>query len=202
MNLGNVLILRWLALPAKYRFIEQIFKNKTFTLLDIGAGNHSASKTKKWYPLCKYYGIDLDINYNNNQQDFSCMEAFYELNLELLQFDDIPDNFFDFIMCAHVIEHLKNGDEVLKKLSAKLKPGGYIYVEYPGIKSTKLPSMKGTLNFYDDPTHVRVYSIAELQQVFKTENMQIVKSGTRKHLPTMLIMPVKVIYSLLKHKYV
>ena len=188
-----------ITLPAKYRFLNKLFKQGEFVLLDIGAGNHSASKTKKWFPNCEYHGLDLNKNYNNDENDFKLMQSFYELNLEELNLDSVPNANFDFIMMAHVIEHLKNGDQVLVKLLAKLKPGGYLYVEYPGIKSTQLPRMKGTLNFFDDDTHVRVYSLTELYNLFLKNNTEIIKGGTRRYIPNILMMPLKVIHNLIKY---
>ncbi len=188
-----------LTLPAKYRYLNKLFKQGTFVLLDIGAGNHSASKTKKWFPNCEYHGLDLNKNYNNDENDFKLMKSFYELNLEELNLDSVPNAHFDFIMMAHVIEHLKNGEEVLVKLLAKLKPGGYLYVEYPGIKSTQLPRMNGTLNFFDDETHVRVYSLTELYNLFLKNNTEIIKGGTRRYMPNILMMPLKVIHNLIKY---
>jgi trans-aconitate methyltransferase len=187
-----------LTLPAKYRYLNKLFKQGEFVLLDIGAGNHSASKTKKWFPNCEYHGLDLNKNYNNDENDFKLMQSFYELNLEDLNLDSVPNAHFDFIMMAHVIEHLKNGDQVLVKLLAKLKPGGYLYVEYPGIRSTRLPRMKGTLNFFDDETHVRVYSLTELYNLFLKNNTEIIKGGTRRYMPNILMMPLKVIHNLIK----
>ncbi|RZJ91550.1 MAG: class I SAM-dependent methyltransferase, partial [Hymenobacter sp.] len=134
-------LFRKLAIPAKFRFIERYYGTKPFRLLDIGAGNHSASNTKKWFPNCEYYGVDLDKNYNNDERDFQVMTAFYEMNLEELSFEAIPDDYFDFIMLAHVIEHLRNGDAVLEGLLPKLKKGGMLYVEFPGLHSTALPRM-------------------------------------------------------------
>lgn len=188
-----------LTLPAKYRYLNKLFKQGAFVLLDIGAGNHSASKTKKWFPNCEYHGLDLNKNYNNDENDFKLMHSFYELNLEDLNLDSVPNAHFDFIMMAHVIEHLKNGEEVLVKLLAKLKPGGYLYVEYPGIRSTRLPRMKGTLNFFDDETHVRVYSLTELYNLFLKNNTEIIKGGTRRYMPNILMMPLKVIHNLIKY---
>ncbi len=192
-------MLRAITLPAKYRFLNKLFKQGEFVLLDIGAGNHSASKTKKWFPNCEYHGLDLNKNYNNDENDFKQMKSFYELNLEDLNLDSVPNAHFDFIMMAHVIEHLKNGEEVLVKLLAKLKPGGYLYVEYPGIKSTQLPRMNGTLNFFDDETHVRVYSLTELYNLFLKNNTEIIKGGTRRYMPNILMMPFKVIHNLIKY---
>lgn len=190
---------RSLALPAKYRFLNKIFKQNSFVLLDIGAGNHSASKTKKWFPNCEYHGLDLDKNYNNDESDFKEMKAFYELNLENLDFDSIPDNHFDFIMMAHVIEHLKNGDKVVEKLMSKLKSGGRFYVEFPGIRSTRLPRMDGTLNFFDDDTHVRIYSLTEIYNLFIRNNFEIERGGRRRYWPNILIMPFKIPHNLIKY---
>ncbi len=192
-------MLRALTLPAKYRFLNKLFKKGEFVLLDIGAGNHSASKTKKWFPNCEYHGLDLNKNYNNDENDFKQMKSFYELNLEELNLASVPNSHFDFIMMAHVVEHLKNGDEVLVKLLDKLKPGGYLYVEYPGIKSTQLPRMKGTLNFFDDDTHVRIYTLTELYNLFLNNNTTIIKGGTRRYYPNILMMPIKVVHNLIKY---
>lgn len=183
----------------KFYFLNSCFGQAEFKLLDIGAGNHSASKYVEVFPNCEYHGVDLDKTYNNDARDFSKMKAFYEMDLTKLEFDCIPDNYFDFIMMAHIIEHLHNGDEVIKGLLPKLKKGGHIYIEYPGQKSTTLPSMKGTLNFYDDDTHVRIYSVSELKSLLENE-FHILKSGIRKNLAFLIAMPFKIILSALKGK--
>ena len=182
----------------KFGFIKKSFGNKSFKLLDVGCGNHSPSKTKFIFPNCKYYGVDLDKTYNNNEQDFAVTEKFYELDLTTLDYSIIPDNFFDFIRMTHVIEHLYNGDEVVIALLPKLKKNGFFYIEYPGKKSLKLPSMHGTLNFNDDPTHVRVYSVKELKEVFEHWQCKIIKAGARKNIWNILAMPLRIIISLIK----
>src|SRR5688572_16267813 len=105
----------------KFLFMKKSFGTKSFNLLDVGAGNHSASKTFKIFPKCKYYGIDLDKNYNNSEEDFKAMKDFFEMDLTKLNFEKLPDEFFDGIWIVHVIEHLYNGDEVIKNLLRKLK---------------------------------------------------------------------------------
>lgn len=179
----------------KFIYLKKAFGNKPFLLLDIGAGNHSASKAKLVFPNCKYHGVDMERGYNNSDDDFKLMDAFYEMDLTKLDFSSIPDNYFDAIQMAHVIEHLYNGDEVVKGLLPKLKPGGYIYLEYPGEKSTRLPSMYGTLNFKDDPTHVRVYSVNELSALLNKNGCVVLKSGLRRNPWFILAMPVRIIKS-------
>jgi trans-aconitate methyltransferase len=182
----------------KFQFLDKIFKQAIFKLLDIGAGNNSAKKTKLNFPNCEYYGVDISKDYNNADDNFSLMKDFYELDLTKLAYENIPENHFDYIQMAHIIEHLYNGDEVIKHLIPKLKIGGYIYIEYPGIKSTKLPSMHGTLNFYDDASHVRIYSVREIEALLLNNNFEIVKSGTRRNWIYIFAMPARIIVSLLK----
>lgn len=181
----------------KFSYLQKAVANQEFNLLDVGAGNRSASKTMKVFPKCNYYGVDLDRNTDYIEEDFNKMKAFYELDLTLLDYSVIPDHFFDYINMAHVIEHLHNGDKVIPLLLSKLKPGGHFYIEYPGAKSTTLPSMYGTLNFKDDPTHVRLYSIQELKPIFEANGCSIISCGTRRNWYYILAMPVRIIISLL-----
>jgi SAM-dependent methyltransferase len=186
----------------KFRHIRKSFGKSAFNLLDVGAGNHSASRITRLFPQCKYYGLDIDKNYNNSEADFACMTGFYETDLTKLDYSHIPDAFFDGIWMAHVIEHLYNGDEVVAHLLPKLKPGGYFYIEYPGKKSLHLPSMKGTLNFKDDPTHVRVYSVAELKKIFEQGKCRVKACGTRRNWVYIITMPLRAVQSLVKNGHV
>jgi len=184
----------------KFIFLKKSFGTNPFSLLDIGAGNHSATKAKRVFPKCEYHGVDLEKDYNNSEEDFKLMTAFYEMDLTKLDFTTIPDNYFDGIWMVHVIEHLYNGDEVIKRLLPKLKSGGYMYIEYPGKKSTKLPSMYGTLNFSDDPTHVRVYSVKELSLLFTANNCVVKKAGIRRNPWFIMAMPFRIVASWLRGK--
>jgi hypothetical protein len=184
----------------KFIFLKKAFGNKPFRLLDIGAGNHSATKAKNVFPACEYHGVDMERDYNNTESDFILMDAFYEMDLTKLDFSAIPDNYFSAIQIAHVIEHLYNGDEVIVGLLPKLKSGGYIYLEYPGEKSTRLPSMPGTLNFTDDPTHVRVYSVTELTALLEANGCKVLKSGLRRNGWFIIAMPFRIIKAWLSGK--
>lgn len=184
----------------KFIFLKRSFGSKPFRLLDVGAGNHSATKAMNVFPQCEYYGLDLDRSYNNSEEDFKLMKGFYEMDLTRLHFSSIPDDYFDGIWLVHVIEHLYNGDEVIRNLLPKIKSGGYMYVEYPGIKSTKLPSMYGSLNFKDDATHVRLYSVKELSGLFENIHCKILKSGTRRNPWFMMAMPFRIAIDILRGK--
>ena len=143
--------------PPKMKHLRREFGDRSFRLLDVGAGNHSSSQPKRWLPNCEYYSIDLSLDYSKDEHDF--VKGFWEMDLTQLEFDSIPENFFNALVMNHVIEHLHNGDEVLARLINKLMLGGIVFVEFPSFRSTQLPSMYGTLNFFDDSTHCRIYSL-------------------------------------------
>lgn len=186
--------------PHKFKYFDSSVTGKSFNLLDVGAGSNSPTKTKEFFPNCNYHGIDRG-NYRNSDADFKAMTAYYEMDLTELKFDGIPDNYFDIIVMSHVIEHLHNGDKVIEGLLPKLKNGGYIYIEFPGEKSTRLPSMRDTLNFYDDPTHVRLFSHGEVSGILKRNGFTILKSGTRRHWPVILLLPFAIVHQWWKYKY-
>lgn len=180
--------------------IYKVYKDQTINVLDIGAGNHAATRLKRRLPNVKYWGVDIVKDYNNNAEDFKLMEDFYEMDLTKLEFDAIPDNHFDVIIMSHVVEHLKNGELVVERLLQKLKSEGHIYIEWPSKKSAYLPSMKGTMNFFDDDTHVRFYDVHLLANVLMGHDCKIKKMGTRRDWWAIVLLPVKIIQYAIKRQ--
>jgi SAM-dependent methyltransferase len=160
-----------------------------FTLLDVGCGNHSASRTKRWFPRCRYFGLDRQT-YNNDAGDFALMERFYQADLETSDLSEVPDGFFDAVVCAHVLEHLRGGLALVERLPAKLGPGGELYVEFPSVRSLGLPSARGTLNFCDDASHVRVYSVREVSNLLLAQGLVIRRAGRRRSWSRAMLTPL------------
>ena len=93
----------------------------------------------------------------------------------------------DAITCMQLIEHLRDLALLLQEAVRLLKPGGRIYFETPHPKSLTLSSPRGqaagtfTLNFFDDPTHVRLVSMGELAQRARGVGLQVAPSGTSRN---------------------
>jgi len=188
--------------PFKIKLAQKYLAKNELTILDVGAGSHSATITKKWLPKCHYTGIDISKNYDNDESDFKAMDEFIEMDLTKLEFDKIPENKYDMIVMSHVIEHLHNGDKVIAGLLSKLKKGGIIYLEFPSERSVNFPSKRETLNFYDDPTHCRLFSVKEVAEILSRNQMNVLSSGTRRQMINIILMPLKIIYQSLTQGYV
>jgi SAM-dependent methyltransferase len=183
------------------KFINSYSEDK-IKLLDVGCGNKSPSITVSLFPKIEYFGLD-NQEYNLTNEDKKILENKYFLvdldNLSELD-NALPNNYFDFIIMSHVIEHTRKGTEILEILSKKLKVGGEIYIEFPSVKSLSLPSMPGTLNFCDDPTHVRLYDIKEVANTLIKCGFKVIKAGTRRNFIRCLLTPMVTIYQLIEHK--
>jgi hypothetical protein len=76
---------------------------------------------------------------------------------------------------------------LLAEVTRLLKPGGRVYFETPHPKSLALPSPRGaaagtfTLNFFDDPTHVRPVAIGALAQQVRGAGLEVMTSGTSRN---------------------
>ena len=187
--------------PVRFDYLHKYIRNRPLKILDVGCGNCSPSLTKKFYPKCKYYGLDVSTNYNLSEEDFKVMEHFYECDLSKGNLDMIED-FFDCIILSHVIEHTENGEDVILNLLTKVKKEGIIYIEFPSPRSVHLPHMRGTLNFYDDPTHIRLYNLDALKSLLTSNQCLIVKSGVRRSFKRILFLPLYLIASLILYKHV
>jgi len=197
-------IIRLYSTP-KFVFLNKFIKNYPrikIKVLDVGCGNKSPSITTSLFPKIEYFGLDKE-DYNLTIEDKRILEnRYFHVDLENLPELDslLPDDYFDFIIMAHVIEHTTRGVEILEILAKKLKVGGGIYIEFPSVKSLAFPSMPGTLNFCDDPTHVRLYDIKEVANTLIKCGFKVIKAGTRRNFIRCLLTPMILIYQLIKHK--
>ncbi len=92
----------------------------------------------------------------------------------------------DAITCMHLVEHLKDLRLLLPEIARVLKPGAQVYFETPHTKTLTLPSRRGgplpfTMNFYDDPTHVQVVTMAALAQQVQSVGLRVERTGTSRN---------------------
>jgi len=172
--------------PTKFLYARRKLGRRPLRILDIGCGNYSPSTTKHWFPGCHYAGADIQ-RYNLTEQDLAAIDVFYPLGVDGSGYSEIPDASFDFIILHHVVEHMPDPLPILAAICTKLKQGGVIWIAFPSMRSLSLPSAEGTLQFCDDPTHVRVPGVREVSNVLLANQIKVLHAGRSRDLVRTII---------------
>jgi ubiquinone/menaquinone biosynthesis C-methylase UbiE len=169
------------ASPQYKFFIKYISaESVNIKILDVGAGEGMFLKAAKILrPHAQLFAIDVENNLNNKIIDDPIEFRQCDLNVSKIPYQD---NSFDYVNCAHVLEHLLNPIGVLDEIQRVLKPGGILYLEAPDVRWASLPRLPffnsddGTYNFWDDPTHIRPYSRPALKKALEMAGFQPLKT--------------------------
>jgi len=135
--------------------------DKNSKILDIGCG------------LCKHLSQLKKIGYNNLKGVDISTEAekackFFDIDFELInnieEFVSSENEKYDFIILAHVLEHIAKEKviDTLTSIRALLKPEGKLYIVVPNAQSNT-----GSYWAYEDFTHYTLYTSGSLMFVLK-----------------------------------
>ena len=145
------------------KFIRKLPQNGK--LLDIGCSDGSMIKiAKKYRPDLEFYGINITTK-GYTVPNF--------VNFKISNVEDIEhqDNFFDAVMCFHVIEHVHHPFKARSEIYRVLKKGGLFLGEVPHWISMFTPI---GFNFFDDPSHLRPYSVEGFKNLINVDNQYTV----------------------------
>lgn len=81
---------------------------------------------------------------------------------------DYPVDYFDTVIIWHVLEHLRNPNEVLLEIARILKPGGRVIVAVPNYSSLQARWAGSAWFHLDLPRHLFHFPIAGLRQLLET----------------------------------
>ena len=165
------------------RVARLIGKNKT--ILEVGCGPGSQSKVFHESLGCDVVGIEIDPARAEKARTY-CREV-HVANLESEDLGAfLKEEKFDVIVCADVLEHLRNPGDLLVELKNFLKPDGYLVTSIPNITHASIvyEMIHGRFEYKTegllDSTHIKLFScvsalsliedagywIAELQKVY------------------------------------
>lgn len=139
-------------------------------VLEVGcACGASLLKIKNLYPNAELYGIELNESTTEIAGTFAEVKA-GNVEHELLEY---PAEFFDYIICADVLEHLYNPWQALETLRKHLKPEGKLLISIPNVMHFSLVRdlLNGNWTYEDagllDRTHVRFFTIKEFRKMLQ-----------------------------------
>ena len=91
-----------------------------------------------------------------------------------------PDNSFDLIICYHILEHIPDDSKAMQELSRILKPNGICLIQTPfkagaTYEDKTIVTPEDRLAHFGQEDHVRIYSIANLQERLHLNGFDTVK---------------------------
>jgi 2-polyprenyl-3-methyl-5-hydroxy-6-metoxy-1,4-benzoquinol methylase len=109
--------------------INQFPQDSGLQVLDAGCGEgHLLERLTKKYPNNKYYGADLTTIALQQAKLRLPQGNFLLTDLGKI---DLPNSFFDVIVCTETIEHIDDYQSVIKELIRLLKPNGVLILTFP-----------------------------------------------------------------------
>jgi len=131
-------------------FKKEFSNRKEVKLLDFSPSRSLYRKLKKT-KIIQYFPTDLSTDFISEYQ--------YDIT-------KIPkeDNFFDFIFCYHILEHIDDDAAAMKELYRVLKSKGKAFIQTPFIKgdiyeNKEVNTEEDRLKHFGQKDHVRIYSV-------------------------------------------
>ena len=189
-----------LAFQFRYHILRRASRHAAPRILDLGCGPKHPYYVRLLFPNAVYTAVDLLPFDSLPARTRVAIDHYRRVDLGAEGLAGLAEGRFDVIILSHILEHLLNGLEVLDQACWRLAPDGVVYCEYPRVASTRMPSAYGTLNFWDDPTHVRLYSQVEILNVMTANGIRVEAFGVRRFWPRIAIAPVRVLHSLITER--
>jgi SAM-dependent methyltransferase len=139
-------------------------------ILEIGAGDGSTLRAAKALGIASYVaGADLTPPAAGTPE----LDLFLQGNVETLDFG-LPEESFDVVLCADVLEHLVDPWRMVSRLAALLRPGGVLLSSIPNARNHRMLrriALGGDFGYEDagllDRSHLRFFCRRNIRELFE-----------------------------------
>lgn len=101
---------------------------------------------------------------------------------------DFQDNIFDFIICNHVLEHVRNANIALKEIVRVMKDDGICIITVPidekhiTLEDESINTDKLRIKYYGETNHVRMFG-NDFEEILRENGIQAQKIFAKDLLP-------------------
>lgn len=156
--------------------IQSVVNPDSRVILDVGCGAGVLGSALKEKANAEVWGIEFN--------EKAAIEAQLKLDNVIPgkaedAIADLPDNYFDTIIFADVLEHLVDPYSVIEDIKKKLAPGGEIVVSIPNVRhwSVVKQLLEGNWKYEKwgimDSTHLRFFTKQSITEMFEGAGFKI-----------------------------
>lgn len=133
-------------------------------VLDFGSG--LGGFVLKMLKYCRIFGVEVDPAWKNVN---STLDSWMYKDIE-----EVPDKHFDFITMFHVMEHLKDPRETIKRIIPKLKDNGKLIIEVPNADDALLTmyDCEAFQNFSYWSAHLYLFNNHNLSRLIEQSGLE------------------------------
>ena len=153
-------------LRKKIKLINQFSKNGK-SILDIGCGTGeflALAKKENWHT----FGVEP----NENAREKTALKNIHVTS----SLEKVGQQKFNVISLWHVLEHLPDLQNQIKKITALLKDEGTLLIAVPNYKSYDAKHYKENWAAYDTPRHLWHFSQNSISQIFKEHKFKVIET--------------------------
>lgn len=161
------------------KLLLSFVSNDTKKVLDLGCGRGGLSEKLKKRIVTEVVGVEAnpDCYYSAKNK----LDKVYLGDIEKVKLP-YPAEYFDCIICADVLEHLRDPKKILEKYKFYLKKEGCLIASIPNVRYYKIIIrllFGGTWDYSDqggllDATHLRFFTLVNMRELFQDAGFNIV----------------------------
>ncbi|MFZ1558973.1 MAG: class I SAM-dependent methyltransferase, partial [Saprospiraceae bacterium] len=150
---------------------------KIGVVLEIGCGEggYAAHLKNKYH--CEVWGIEYEETQGSHAAKLLDKVLIGDAHVLI---DQLPDNYFDTVICNDVLEHLYDPYTILSKLKMKMKPEGKVISSIPNIRYFRTffallfkKQWDYQANGILDITHVRFFTTKSIVKMYENAEYQV-----------------------------
>ncbi|MEN6551801.1 MAG: class I SAM-dependent methyltransferase [Methanobacterium sp.] len=147
-------------------------------VLDVGCAEGNLSQ-KMQENGCEVVGVELDERSAQMAQKY-CHRIIIG-DVEFIELNEEYKYYFDFILFADVLEHLRDPSHVLCKFKNYLKDDGKIIISLPNIANwrMRLNLLFGNFEYEEsgllDKSHLRFYNLKGVKKLLKDVDLELIE---------------------------
>lgn len=156
---------------AHKKIVEFVGKNKK--VLDVGCATGEIAK-KLSENGCEVYGIELNSESANHAKKYCKKVIVMDIDSNTIENLPFSEKYFDVIVFADILEHLKKPSKTLKIFRRYLKNEGSVVASVPNIANwtIRLKLLRGNFDYEKtgllDETHLRFFTRKTAKLLFVT----------------------------------